>query len=48
MENNKRERLTPSEIVENNKKIIKENNIKNLNDLLAYTLKSRLATKENK
>jgi hypothetical protein len=35
-------RLTPQEIVENNKRIIAENNLKNLNDILAYTLKIRL------
>jgi len=33
-------RLTPSEII--------ENNIKNLDDLNAYTLKIRLENKENK
>jgi hypothetical protein len=41
-------RLTPSEIIENNIKIYAENNIKNLDDLNAYTLKIRLENKENK
>jgi hypothetical protein len=41
-------RLTPSEIIENNKRIIKENNLKNLNDINAYTLKTRLENKGNK
>jgi hypothetical protein len=41
-------RLTPSEIIENNIKIYKENNIKNLDDLNAYTLKIRLENKESK
>jgi hypothetical protein len=35
-------RLTPQEIVENNKRIYAENNIKNLDDLNEYTLKIRL------
>jgi len=38
-------RLTPSEIIENNKRIIKENNLKNLNDIVNYTLKIRLENK---
>jgi hypothetical protein len=38
-------RLTPSEIIENNKRIIAENNLKNLNDINAYTLKTRLENK---
>lgn len=38
---------TPAEIIENNKKIYKDNNIKNLDDLNAYTLKIRLENKEN-
>jgi hypothetical protein len=38
-------KLTPSEIIENNKKIIAENNLKNLNDINAYTLKIRLENK---
>lgn len=40
-------KLTPAEIIENNKKIYKENNIKNLEDLNAYTLRIRLENKEN-
>jgi hypothetical protein len=40
-------KLTPAEIIENNKKIYKDNNIKNLDDLIAYTLKIRLENKEN-
>ena len=39
-------KLTPAEIIENNKKIYKDNNIKNLDDLNAYTLKIRLESKE--
>ena len=35
-------RLTIEEIIENNKRIYEENNIKNLDDLNAYTLKIRL------
>jgi hypothetical protein len=41
-------RLTPSEIIENNKRIIRENNLKNLNDINAYTLKTRLENKGDK
>ena len=41
------DRLTPQEIVENNKRIIAENNLKNLNDILAYTLKIRLEKETN-
>jgi hypothetical protein len=41
------DRLTLQEIIENNKRIYKENNIKNLDDLNAYTLKTRLENKEN-
>jgi hypothetical protein len=41
-------KLTPSEIIENNKKIIAENNLKNLNDINAYTLKIRLENKGDK
>jgi hypothetical protein len=40
-------RLTLQEIIENNKRIYKENNIKNLDDLNAYTLRTRLENKEN-
>ena len=38
-------RLTPAEIIENNKRIIKENNLTNLNDIINYTLKIRLENK---
>jgi hypothetical protein len=41
------DRLTLQEIIENNKRIYRENNIKNLDDLNAYTLKIRLENKEN-
>lgn len=40
-------RLTPQEIMESNRRIYAENNIKNLDDLNTYTLKIRLASKEN-
>jgi hypothetical protein len=40
-------RLTPQEIIGENIRIYAENNIKNLDDLNAYTLKERLANKEN-
>jgi hypothetical protein len=39
-------KLTVQEIIEQNKKIFAENNIKNLDDLNAYTLKIRLENKE--
>lgn len=39
-------RLTPAEIIENNKKIIEENNLKSWKDIHAYTLKVRLSNKE--
>jgi len=39
--------LTPSEIVENNKRIIAENKISNWKEIHAYTLKIRLKNKEN-
>jgi len=41
-------KLTIEEIIENNKRIYKENNIKNLDDLNAYTLKIRLENKGDK
>jgi hypothetical protein len=41
-------RRTASEIIQDNIKIYKENNIKNLDDLNAYTLKIRLENKESK
>ena len=41
-------RLTPAEIIENNKRIIKENNLTNLNDIINYTLKIRLENKGDK
>ena len=37
--------LTAQEIIENNKKIIAENNLKNLQDIVNYTLKIRLENK---
>jgi hypothetical protein len=40
-------KLTAAEIIAENKKIYAENNIKNLDDLNAYTLKIRLENKEN-
>jgi hypothetical protein len=39
-------RLTAAEIIEENKRIYAENNIKNLDDLNAFTLKERLENKE--
>jgi hypothetical protein len=41
-------RLTPNEVIENNKRIIKENNLKNLNDINAYILKIRLENRGDK
>jgi hypothetical protein len=41
-------RLTPSEIIENNKVIIKDNNLTNLNEIIKYTLKIRLENKGDK
>jgi hypothetical protein len=41
-------RLTPAEIIENNKRIIEENNLTNLNDIINYTLKVRLENKGDK
>jgi hypothetical protein len=38
-------RLTVQEIIKDNKRIYAENNIKNLDDLNAYTLKVRLEIK---
>jgi hypothetical protein len=38
-------RMTAQEIIEENKRIYAENNIKNLDDLNAYTLKVRLENK---
>jgi hypothetical protein len=40
--------LTPNEIVENNKRIIEENNLSTWAEIHAYTLKVRLENKENK
>lgn len=44
-ENSKVARLTAQEIIEENKRIYAENNIKNLDDLNAFTLKERLENK---
>ena len=41
------DRLTLQEIIENNKRIYNENNIKNLDDLNAYTINTRLENMEN-
>lgn len=41
-------RLTPSEIIENNKVIIKDNNLTNLSDIIKYTLTTRLENKGDK
>jgi hypothetical protein len=40
-------RLTAQEIIENNKRIIQENNLKNWQEIHAFTLKTRLENKEN-
>lgn len=40
-------KLTAQEIIENNKKIIAENNLKTLQDIIDYTLKTRLENKES-
>ena len=40
-------RLTPSEIIENNKKIIEENKLTTWNEIHAFTLKTRLENKDN-
>jgi hypothetical protein len=40
-------RLTPAQIIENNKKIIEENNLKTWEEIHAFTLKTRLENKEN-
>lgn len=39
-------RLTAQEIIEENKRIYAENNIKNLGDLNAFTLKERLENRD--
>lgn len=41
-------RLTPSEIIENNKRIIAENKLSTWAEVHAYTLKVRLENKETK
>jgi hypothetical protein len=41
-------RLTPAQIIENNKRIIEENNLKTWEEIHAFTLKTRLENKENK
>lgn len=38
-------RLTPQEIIENNKRIIAENNLKSWKEIHEYTLKTRLENK---
>jgi hypothetical protein len=38
-------RLTAQEIIENNKRIIKENNLKNWQEIHNYTLTTRLENK---
>ena len=38
-------RLTPSEIIENNRKIIAENNLKSWQDIHNFTIKQRLENK---
>ncbi len=40
-------RLSAQQIIENNKKIIEENNLKSWQDIHNFTLKTRLANKEN-
>jgi len=40
-------RLSAQQIIENNKKIIEENNLKSWEDIHNFTLKTRLANKEN-
>ena len=40
-------RLTAQEIIENNKRIIQENNLKNWQEIHDFTLKTRLENKEN-
>ena len=37
--------MTPAEIIENNKKIIEENNLKTWEEIHAFTLKTRLESK---
>ena len=41
-------RLTSQEIIEQNKRIIAENNLKSWQDIHDYTLKTRLALKVSK
>jgi len=40
-------RLTPQEIIESNRKIIEDNNLKSWQDIHNFTLNTRLANKEN-
>lgn len=40
-------RLSAQQIIENNQKIITENNLKSWEDIHNFTLKTRLASKEN-
>jgi hypothetical protein len=39
--------LTASEIIENNRKIISENNLTSWQEIHAFTIKQRLENKEN-
>ncbi len=41
-------RLTVEQVIENNKRIVKDNNLKNWQEIHAFTLKTRLENKENK
>ena len=41
-------RLTVEQIIENNKRIVEDNNLKNWQEIHAFTLKTRLENKENK
>jgi|SanBayMetagenome_1026888.scaffolds.fasta_scaffold20152_2 hypothetical protein len=40
-------RLTVEQVIENNKRIIEENNLKTWDEIHAFTLKTRLENKEN-
>jgi hypothetical protein len=41
-------RLTPEEIIENNKRIIRENDLKTWQEIHTFTIKTRLDNKEAK
>jgi hypothetical protein len=45
---NMNKRLTPQQIIENNRKIVADNNLRSWKEIHAYTLKIRLENKENK